>query len=271
MCQYFVDNYDDCKVRYLNIPLIENELREFGHIKDANWIYFMNDQQNTKLFSDYEVFMIILTIQNMNIHARMVFQINLPLSNQYLKADFGQSSRVNILSLPYLKCTMISGAIFNPGVLCFYQNFIHKINGYPMVPKVEEIGWLLDYVYGAQQETFIVKFSDYFTGKKFAEVVHDLYFSRQKTLNLSTVLLVGVKSFNAASQSGSILINPLHYVIQPNDYAVVVANNIEEALLVEDYEERVSLKYTGTIFKRPVGTKSKEYKDLIRAMAKSKT
>jgi hypothetical protein len=270
MCQYFVDNYDDCMVRYINITLSENEMREFVHLKDANWIYFLNDPQNTKLFSDYEVFMIIQTIQNLNIHAKMIFQINLPLPNQMLKADFGQSSRVNILSIPYLKTTLITGAIFNPGVLCFYQNLMHKLQGYPKVRNVEEMGWCLDYVYGGQQETFILKFSDYFTGKKFAEVVHDLYFSRQKQLNLSTVLLVGIKSFNAASQSGSILINPLHYVIQPNDYAVVIANNIEDALLVEEYEERVSLKYTGTIFKRPVQTKSREYKELIRAMARSK-
>lgn len=271
ICQYFVENYDDCIVRYLNISLSENELREFGHLKDASHIYYLNDPQDTTLFTDYEVFMIIQTLENLNIHAKKVLQINIPMHHAYLKDDFGQSSRVNIMSTPYLRSNIMGSSVFNPGILCMYQNIIHKIEDYPSnIPNTGEIPWLLDYVHGAQQESFVVKFSPYFYGKKFGEIAHDIYFSRQKKLNFSTVVLLGVKSFNAASQNGTILINPFRYVIQPNDYAVVMANNIEEALLVEEYEERVSLKFTGTIFKRPLLKKSKEYKQIFKAMKKSK-
>ena len=270
ICQYFIDNFDDCMVRYLCVSLSENELREFAHLKDASYIYYLNDTQDTSLFTDYEVFMIIQTIENLNIHAKKLIQINIPMQNSYLREDFGQSSRVNIMSIPFLRSTILGSSVFNPGILCLYQNLLWKIEDYPYnVPNNGEIPWVLDYCHGAQQESYIVKFSPYFFGKKFGEIVHDIYFSRQKNLNFSTVLQIGVKSFNAASQRGTILINPFRYVIQPNDYAVVIANNIEEAMLVECYEDRVSLKFTGTIFKRPLLPGSKELKGIHKQMKKS--
>lgn len=111
---------------------------------------------------------------------------------------------------------------------------------------------------GAQLETFILKFSKYFFWQKFKEVCHEVYFSKPRTCTSSTAILIGIKSFNAASQHGIILINPYNYLIQPGDYAVVIANNIEEALLVQNYEEIISLKQTETMHKRPLVEQSKE-------------
>ena len=258
---------DEIDLQYLRIELNEKELKIFGTMDLAQRIYYLNDSQDPKLWFDYEVFMIMKTIENLNPMALKVFQINIAIPTQTLKMEVKASSNVNILSWPYLKAKLFSNSAFTPGINCVIQNLLLSISDFPQVKKVMDIPWILDYMQGAQLETFVVKFSAYFVFKKFADVAHDLYFSRAKNKASSTVILVGIKSFNAASQHGTILINPYQYIIQAGDYAVLMANNIEDALLVEDYEERVSLQFTGTIHKRPLLKRSKEMASWVRAMA----
>ena len=132
-------------------------------------------------------------------------------------------------------------SIFNPSLTCIFQNLMRNIADYPDIKDVGDIPWVLDYMHGSQIETYIIKFSDFFVNQMYSDVAHEIYFSRSKKLNFSTVVLIGVKSFHSGCQTGKIMINPYNYMIQGGDYAIVISNNIEEALLVQEYEDRVDL------------------------------
>lgn len=48
------------------------------------------------------------------------------------------------------------------------------------------------------------------------------------------------------------MINPYNYIIQPGDYAVVLANNIEEAMFVTEYETKVEFRVNERVLKKPI-------------------
>lgn len=80
LLDYFVQI--DVDAKYLQISISEKELREFAKLHKAQRIYYLNDSHDSSLWHDYEVFMIIKTLEILNPHALKVLQINIPLPTE---------------------------------------------------------------------------------------------------------------------------------------------------------------------------------------------
>lgn len=123
-----------------------------------------------------------------------------------------------------LKLSMLSANSFTPGFSTLLSNLMISSSGI-MRKEAEGNHWITEYISGLSNEVYLTKFPEHLKGAKYSEVVKALYLKHNS-------LIIGVQT--KIKGSTEILLNPVDYYIKIDDYAFVIAPDIDDARGIED-------------------------------------
>ena len=203
-----------------------------ANIELAESVFILTDQlnQNLKLQDTYAV-LLARMIQAQCPLIQTYVQLIRPLEYSMISED---STWNTIVSLQTIKLSLLGTSIHNTGFSTLMGGLYLAFGSLTQMNDSQD--WMKTFTYGLGQEIYSVRISEFFIGMAFNQVVDIIY------SNCKGILTLGVKSLIGMSSKHEILVNPVGYNMQRDDFLFVITSDQNTADLITQYNDNLDYK-----------------------------
>ena len=233
------DNYYEARVKYIKgSVLVESDLKRCQFM-DCKAVFVLSNQYSTDPTASDACS--ILAIKAMKDIRPTKLPVYVQLLSTESKNHGGWAKWDHIVCLEEFEAAVLARNVVCPGFSTLITNLMKSSAEWEIGDK-EVSAWMREYLYGFGQEIYSVAFSSYFTNLRFEQASCELF--REFGVCLFAVSAIEDRIVRRMKQHKTrdktikrvTMVNPLGYYIRSGDMAFVIADDYEDAEIVNFWD-----------------------------------
>ena len=206
--------------------IIDEKVLEMTNVKNADQVFLFTDQNRLNVKDDQFLLLACKSISQIS-NAKINIQFNFSHSLINDWTDWNLSYCSN-----QIKYSVLIKNCFIHGFSTFFMNLVGRNDSF-LMKNIEETPWMIEYINGASKSIFVVKCEN---KNNFPKDINFATLSKEIYLRFN-ILIIGVKHkifYKEEEEFKDIfyneyLINPVNYLICPEDSVIAIANDQKDA------------------------------------------